>query len=120
MKMYIGLLIVLLSPSGVFAQDFGDNNSEWAYDGECDDLRFEGTGMAQLFSWEDVGHDATDCRTLLEQGVIQWRSEGDVATEFGAFGGGMRDELTEAKEILEMLLEAVLRIEALLENAEEE
>ena len=26
--------------------DFGDDSSEWANDGECDDPRFEGTGSA--------------------------------------------------------------------------
>ena len=50
--------------------DFGDDASPWARDGECDDPRFEGPGMGLSDSEEDRGHDATDCRELLEAGRI--------------------------------------------------
>ena len=49
---------------------FGDNNSEWAHDGECDDPRFVGAGVAAVLSVESLGHDAADCFTLAEQGSI--------------------------------------------------
>ena len=43
--------------------DFGDDASEWANDGECDDSRFTGEGMTStVLLDEDVGHDAADCR----------------------------------------------------------
>ena len=49
---------------------FGDDSSEWANDGECDDRRFFGEGMATSLGWEHVGRDAADCRTALEAGRI--------------------------------------------------
>lgn len=58
-------------PVGPTAEiDFGDDSSEWSKDGECDDLRFTGTGMAAELEDVDVGRDATDCRTLFEAGSI--------------------------------------------------
>jgi hypothetical protein len=50
--------------------DFGDDTSEWANDGECDDMRFTGEGMAAELEDIDVAHDATDCRSLFEAGSI--------------------------------------------------
>lgn len=50
--------------------DFGDDSSEWANDGECDDMRFTGTGMAAELEDVDTGRDATDCRTLYDAGEI--------------------------------------------------
>lgn len=50
---------------------FGDDSSQWAQDGECDDRRFAGPGMATSLSWEHVGRDATDCRTLHEAGQVR-------------------------------------------------
>ena len=49
---------------------FGDDSSEWANDGECDDPRFEGDGMSGMLKDQDRGHDATDCRKLFEAGRI--------------------------------------------------
>ena len=61
--------------------DFGDDTSEWANDGECDDPRFAGTGMAVDLEDTDIAHDATDCRTLFEAGSITLAEpdEGDAA-----------------------------------------
>lgn len=43
--------------------DFGDDSSEYANDGECDDLRFVGEAMtATPLLASDVMHDASDCR----------------------------------------------------------
>ena len=53
--------------------DFGDNSSQWANDGECDDPRFTGRGMAATLLEEDRLRDATDCRSLYQSGSIQMR-----------------------------------------------
>ncbi|MDA0689202.1 MAG: hypothetical protein O2948_11245 [Proteobacteria bacterium] len=50
--------------------DFGDNSSVFANDGECDDPRFEGEGMAFASFDEYLGRDADDCRTAFEAGTI--------------------------------------------------
>lgn len=42
---------------------FGDDTSAWAKDGECDDPRFTGEGMAADLLVENIGRDATDCST---------------------------------------------------------
>ena len=58
--------------------NFGDDSSSWANDGECDDPRFAGGGVAATLLEEDRGHDATDCRALLTQGLIEY-IDGDAA-----------------------------------------
>jgi hypothetical protein len=78
------------SPPLLQAQpDFGDNTSQWAEDGECDDPRFAGEGSAATLLEEDSGHDATDCRTLFNAGRITLRSvmSGDIGIDFGDDGG---------------------------------
>ena len=55
--------------------DFGDDTSEWANDGECDDPRFTGPGAfagggALLIDVLPMT-DATDCRRLFERGEIR-------------------------------------------------
>lgn len=60
--------------AGGLAIDFGDDNGEWANDNECDDSRFEGPGMTSTpLLEEDIGHDATDCRTAYEAGRLTLR-----------------------------------------------
>lgn len=49
---------------------FGDDSSQWANDGECDDPRFEGNGMATTLLDEDTMRDATDCKALYDAGSI--------------------------------------------------
>lgn len=56
-----------LSGAGV---NFGDNTSDWANDGECDDPRFEGIGMASVVFDDDAMRDANDCRKLYDAGSI--------------------------------------------------
>lgn len=52
--------------------DFGDDESEWAMDGECDDKRFVGPAMTSSeMQDEDIGHDATDCRTAWQNGKVR-------------------------------------------------
>ena len=50
--------------------DFGDDSSQWANDGECDDPRFTGAGSAAELLDADRMHDATDCRTAFENGTV--------------------------------------------------
>lgn len=56
--------------------DFGADTGEWVFDGECDDPRFIGDGMAEMLVEADRLADATDCRTLYEQGLIELRADG--------------------------------------------
>lgn len=50
--------------------DFGDDSSDFALDGECDDPRFEGSAMAIWPMDEDIKRDATDCRNAFRAGNI--------------------------------------------------
>jgi hypothetical protein len=53
--------------------DFGDDSSDYASDGECDDRRFAGPGMAVTLSNVNIGRDAADCRAALDGGrVVVW------------------------------------------------
>jgi hypothetical protein len=49
---------------------FGDDTNEWANDGECDDRRFYGAGMASDLAISGIGTDAADCRSALESGLV--------------------------------------------------
>lgn len=53
--------------------EWGDNTSEWANDGECDDPRFAGPGAASMNNASDRYHDANDCRTLYLRGELYLR-----------------------------------------------
>ena len=50
--------------------NFGDNTSEWADDGECDDPRFSGPASATTLLPVDTGRDAVDCKDLFEKGFV--------------------------------------------------
>lgn len=63
--------------------DFGDDSSEWANDGECDDPRFAGDGMAVELEDIDLGRDASDCRAAFEAGRIAVVETSDTAPEAG-------------------------------------
>jgi hypothetical protein len=52
------------------AVKWGDDSSEYAGDGTCDDPRFEGMGSADVLEPDDRGRDAGDCRRLCEYGLI--------------------------------------------------
>ncbi len=52
------------------AIDFGDDSSEYANDGTCDDKRFEGRGAASLITSGYEGRDATDCSRMCDYGLI--------------------------------------------------
>ena len=67
------------------AIDFGDDSSEWAKDGECDDPRFTGKGVASTTLAEDIKKDATDCRAAVEAGTATYTGERDAAAfDFGS------------------------------------
>ena len=67
-RAFIANEIWLLDPD--YNMAFGTDSSRWAYDGECDDPRFEGDGMAELLLRDNIRHDATDCRTGLVSGRV--------------------------------------------------
>ena len=67
--------------------DYGDDASEWNNDGECDDPRFSGSGVAGELMDVDLGHDATDCRAAVEAGTATFNG-GANATPVGAFDYG--------------------------------
>ena len=93
-KSLIGVLITfsLFVATGANAQDsvnFGNDTSQWANDGECDDPRFEGQGMASILLDEDAYRDATDCRSLYNRGMIRLKgSSGRTAPASGSVNFG--------------------------------
>jgi len=83
-------LLLLAAPAAAQMVDFGDNASDYANDGECDDRRFKGPGMAAELGWADVTHDADDCRAAMAAGeVTLWiQSEAVAATDCAAIDYG--------------------------------
>ncbi|MCC6304975.1 MAG: hypothetical protein IT545_07240 [Rhodobacteraceae bacterium] len=57
--------------AGMATVDFGDDAGAYTNDGECDDRRFFGPGMATGLGWKEAGHDATDCRRLHDEGRVR-------------------------------------------------
>ncbi|WP_316013585.1 hypothetical protein [Roseobacter sp. HKCCA0434] len=53
--------------------DFGSDGGAWAGDGECDDPRFEGNGMASMLLDENAFNDRSDCRFLFDNNQIRLR-----------------------------------------------
>jgi len=67
--------VLALAGSPAAAVDFGDDSSEWADDGECDDPRFAGDGMtATPLLDADILHDATDCEQAYSAGRVTLKS----------------------------------------------
>ena len=66
---------VLLSEVVTTNFDFGNDSGSWPFDGECDDPRFEGNGVAAI-ARDEMG-DATDCRRAYRAGDATWA--GDAA-----------------------------------------
>lgn len=63
------------------APDFGDDSSEYANDGECDDPRFTGTGMADEPLLSDTSKDATDCSAAFEDGSVTLKDAGSATVD---------------------------------------
>src|SRR5690606_24419970 len=72
---FIAGTVTLRAPDGTSPGGFeyGNDTSRWANDGQCDDMRFTGAGMAKKLDYDDMRADATDCRTLEEAGEISIR-----------------------------------------------
>ncbi|HHB80972.1 MAG TPA: hypothetical protein ENK83_04390 [Aliiroseovarius sp.] len=81
--------------------DFGDDSSQWANDGECDDKRFTGPSMATILLDSDIAHDASDCRAGYESGKLQFAATSTQPPAaptassggFSAGGGGKNDRV---------------------------
>ncbi len=84
-------VVACLAASTANAQsiNFGDDSSEWANDGECDDGRFTGPGLTSTpLLEEDVLADATDCRTAFQAGQLRLAGVSDDGTiDFGNDSG---------------------------------
>ena len=74
MRIFWSLALIVTAAGGpAFAQsiNFGDDSSQWANDGECDDGRFTGPGLTSTpLLEEDVLADATDCRLAYQAGRL--------------------------------------------------
>ncbi len=84
---YAAGTVMLKSDIVVPDVELGDNSSFWASNGECDDPRFAGLGMAAKLLEEDSMHDADDCLDALENGRVALApadvSEIDFGTDTG-------------------------------------
>ena len=65
------LVLCLTLPAAAQEINFGTNASDYARDGECDDRRFVGEGMAASLEGESLGADAADCEALFNEGKIK-------------------------------------------------
>jgi len=84
----VALSIAVPQPTFAQSVNFGDDRSQFARDGECDDKRFSGPGMTDTPLLDsDVGHDATDCRAAYNQGRIQLRSGSSRRNSSGIIWG---------------------------------
>ncbi|MCK0095035.1 hypothetical protein MWU60_05600 [Yoonia sp. F2084L] len=83
------LALGLANPAFAQSVNFGDDSSQWANDGECDDGRFTGPGLTSTpLLQEDVLADATDCRTAYEAGRLTLAGVADDGTiDFGNDAG---------------------------------
>ncbi len=61
--------------------DFGNDSGQWAGDGECDDARFLGEGMAGALVTDNIGRDATDCRSAMGENRVRLNPLFAVPTE---------------------------------------
>lgn len=77
--------LILEGQLTVRAIEFGDDTSEWANDGECDDPRFVGTGVSANLSIADVMRDASDCRAMVEAGYVSFHPKEPVAFPLDTF-----------------------------------
>jgi hypothetical protein len=67
---------------------YGDDASKWAHDGECDDPRFSGRGVARELVEEDRLHDATDCRAAVEAGTAVFNGDAEAEPAIAMFDYG--------------------------------
>ena len=83
------LVIGFTSPAFAQSVNFGDDSSEWANDGECDDGRFTGPGLTSTpLLQEDVLADATDCSNAYKAGRLTLAGvSSDGTIDFGNDAG---------------------------------
>ncbi|WP_417579306.1 hypothetical protein [Pelagibacterium sp.] len=60
------------TPGGDFRINFGDDSSASAYDGVCDDPRFQGRGGALELLESNLMADASDCRAAYDIGTVSY------------------------------------------------
>lgn len=73
-------LAMIALPAAAQSVAFGDDSGEYAMDGECDDPRFAGPGMATSLSAEHALRDAGDCQRLFGIGAIRLvRQKGEAS-----------------------------------------
>lgn len=84
-------LLAAAAPAQAQSIDFGDDASQFAKDGECDDKRFTGAGMTDtLLLDSDIKHDASDCRVAYEQGRLTYDGGRGRDTPARSTGAGSR------------------------------
>lgn len=86
----IALSVALPDQSVAQSIKFGDDSSEWAKDGECDDRRFRGSAMASGLDVDDIGKDKTDCKRGFDMGQLKlWNfDQARAATQCDAINYG--------------------------------
>ncbi|MEM5517979.1 hypothetical protein WNY37_13555 [Henriciella sp. AS95] len=93
-------------PSASTGIDYGDDESLFALDGECDDARFIGDALAAPpLLPADVNHDASDCKAGVEAGTLRLRGPGDPPLEEALDDGELSEEDLELLAELAALLE---------------
>ena len=72
----VSLNPLFIRPDSTAEIIFGDDASDYARDGDCDDVRFVGARSAEtIYLDEDVGHDASDCRAGVNAGTLRWQGD---------------------------------------------
>jgi hypothetical protein len=84
MRIALSALLFLTLCLPAAAQDiaFGDDSGSYPQDGECDDPRFAGPGMATSFDDDSILKDATDCSAMFQANrirLVRTKAESDVA-----------------------------------------
>ncbi len=79
----------LANPAFAQSINFGDDSSQWANDGECDDGRFTGPGLTSTpLLQDDVLADATDCKMAYQAGQLTLAGvSSDGTIDFGNDAG---------------------------------
>ncbi len=70
----IALNPLFATPANDAAINYGDDGGDFTNNGTCDDIRFTGAYSAGVYYiFEDIGHDATDCRNAVTSGAASWQ-----------------------------------------------
>lgn len=79
----------LANPAFAQSINFGNDSSEWANDGECDDGRFTGPGLTSTpLLQDDVLADASDCKAAFQAGQLTLAGvSADGTIDFGNDAG---------------------------------